>query len=244
MPTLSALLNVRKIVGTLFDFFKGPFVRMCLHCLCWDRSSTAVQSTSSSSPLLAPVQTSVLGISDTDSDHSPESPSSPEPSSFFALIIGINEYGSSMIPNLKGAVPDALAVKTYLEEHLGVPVSQIHLLCNAEATRSAIIQALNNFVSDQRIHHGDPILIFYAGHGGEVGAPKGWEAGEAKIQMLIPHDFGPNADGLVTHGIPARTIGTLLSYAAEKCGDNIVCLPKLYNRVYATDQIMCTDGHP
>jgi Caspase domain len=128
--------------------------------------------------------------------------------------------------NLRGATLDALAVQMYLEEQLGVPVSQIRLLRDKEATRSAIIQELNNFVTDQRIHHGDPILIFYAGHGGEITVPKGWEAGDAKIQMLIPHDFDTNVDGRVTHGIPDRTIGTLLSYVAEKRGDNIVCLSK------------------
>jgi Caspase domain len=145
---------------------------------------------------------------------------------FFALIIGINEYVSDDIYNLKGAVPDALDIKKYLEKYLGVPESQIRLLLDEEATRSAIIQEFVSLMADERIHRGDPILIFYAGHGGEADAPKGWEAGDAKIQMLIPHDFHDNVDGQVTFGIPDRTIGTLLSRLAEKWGDNIVCSPE------------------
>jgi hypothetical protein len=159
------------------------------------------------------------------SDSSAGAGSSRAPSPFSAFIIGINKYESPKIYNLDGAVADALAVKKYLEENLGVPASQIRLLLDAEATRGAIIQEFKNLVADRRIHRGDPILIFYAGHGGEVDAPEGWEAGDAKIQMLIPHDFCTNVADQATYGIPDRTIGTLLSRVAEKWGDNIVRLP-------------------
>jgi Caspase domain len=131
---------------------------------------------------------------------------------------------------LKGAVDDALAVKQYLEDRLGVPESQIRLLRDAEATRAAIIQEFNDLAADQRIHRGDPILVYYAGHGGEADAPKDWAARNGKIQMLIPHDFRIEVDGQKTFGIPIRrTIGALLSRVAEKQGDNIVRHPKLHN---------------
>ena len=164
------------------------------------------------------------------------------PQPFYALIIGISEYASPSVNNLKSAVRDALSVKQYLEEDLGVPKSHIRLLFNAEATRAGIIQEFKNLVADRRIHRGDPILIFYAGHGGEVGAPKGWEAGNAKIQMLIPHDFRTTVGGREIYGIPDRTIGTLLSRIAEKWDDNIVCMAK-NDYVYATDKIMGSDSH-
>ena len=145
-------------------------------------------------------------------------------SPLFALIIGINEYSSPNIRNLKGAVPDALAVKAYLEDNLGAPSSQIHLLRNADATRKAIIQKFIGLATDPRIHDGDPILVFYAGHGGEVIAPKEWEASDPRIQLLIPHDFGNVVDGSMVHGIPIhRTLDALLFRVAERCGDNIVC---------------------
>jgi hypothetical protein len=149
-------------------------------------------------------------------------------SPLFALIIGINEYWSPNIRNLKGAVPDALAVKRYLENNLAVPPSQIHLLCNAEATREAIIQAFISLATDPRIHYGDPVLVFYAGHGGEVVAPKEWEASDPRIQLLIPHDFCDVVDGPMVHGIPIhRTLDALLFRIAERCGDNIVCGSRL-----------------
>jgi hypothetical protein len=194
---------------------------MCLdfRILSSHRPSTTVKP--SNSPISASIQTLDLGILDAQ----PKAGSSTGPPSLFALIIGINEYASPGICNLEGAVADALAVKKYLEEDLGVPASQIRLLLNAEATRKAIIQELNNLVADQRIHRGDPILVYYAGHGSEADAPKDWESGGAKIQMLIPHDLRTNVDSRGTYGIPDRTIGALLSHVAKKWGDNIVCLP-------------------
>lgn len=210
------------------SFLNRPAVRMWLGFLSCHRQSTTIQC--SSSPSLtsesAPIQTSDAGISNADASSSTELPS------FFALIIGINEYVSPAVRNLEGAVSDALAVKKYLEDDLGVPASQIRFLYNAGATRKAIIHELKDLAADQRVNRGDPILIYYAGYGSEVDAPEGWKAGSAKIQLLIPHDFGTADSGRAVHGIPDRTIGTLLSRIAEKCGDNIVCSHELHDNAY------------
>jgi len=155
---------------------------------------------------------------------SPQTGANTRPPSLFALIIGINKYASPNIRDLKGAVPDALAVKTYLEADLGVPASQIRILCDAEATREAVIREFNNLVVDHRIHRGDPIFIYYAGYGSEADAPKEWAADGTKIQMLVPHDLRTSADGRGTYGIPDRTIGTILSLVSEKRGDNITVI--------------------
>jgi hypothetical protein len=147
------------------------------------------------------------------------------PPHLFALIIGINEYESPNIPNLVGAVPDADAMQYYLLEHLGVPSSQIWDLRNSEATRAAIIDGMEAFSLNDQIKEGDPILIYYAGHGGSANTPKGWEIGSTgKIELLIPYDHSsPLDDGNPKHGIPDRTLGALLSQLADKKGDNIVC---------------------
>lgn len=142
----------------------------------------------------------------------------------FALIIGINKYKSFAVTTLKGAVPDANSVQQYLEKELNVPSSHIRNLRNEEATRAAIVDAFRQLQDDSRIKNGDPILIFYAGHGGEVDAPVGWEAGDTKTQMLVPHDFRTKVNNRDVHGIPDRTIAALLDRLSEKKGDNIVCL--------------------
>ena len=142
----------------------------------------------------------------------------------FALIIGINEYESANVPNLLGAVPDANAVRDYLQRELGVPSPQIRNLRNSEATRAAIIAGIEAFSQSKEVEVGDPILIYYAGHGGSADTPDGWEVGgTGKIELLIPYDHSSSLeDSNPKHGIPDRTVGALLSQLAILKGDNIV----------------------
>ena len=146
------------------------------------------------------------------------------PPHLFALIIGISEYESPNIPDLVGAVPDADAMRYYLQEHLGVPNSQIRDLRNSEATRAAIINGIEAFSLNDEIAEGDPILIYYAGHGGSADTPEGWVGCTGKIELLVPYDHSSLAlkDIDSKHGIPDRTLGALLSRLAIRKGDNIV----------------------
>ena len=95
------------------------------------------------------------------------------PPHLFSLVIGINNYQSPNIKDLEGAVPDADAVLDYLRNVLGVPSSQIRYLRDSEATRDAIMEEIKAFSSNNEIKEGDPILIYYAGHGGSADTPKG-----------------------------------------------------------------------
>jgi len=96
------------------------------------------------------------------------------------------------------------------------------MLRNAEATRAAIITALQDFRTDPRIEIGDPILIYYAGHGSATTPPTAWEAEDSMIQALVPYDCGTEIHDREVHAIPDRTVGALLSRLACDKGDNIV----------------------
>ena len=137
----------------------------------------------------------------------------------FALIIGINKYKDWP---LYGAVADADAVLDYLQNHLGVPTSRIRILRDSEATRGAIIREIIalSVKDDKIIEKGDPILIYFAGHGESADTPDSevWKVGSTgKIELLVPYDRDSS-----TLGIPDRTLAALLSHIAIKKGDNIV----------------------
>lgn len=143
----------------------------------------------------------------------------------FALIIGINDYDlqSSSFRPLTGCIKDATDMRNYLLKNLGVPESQIRILLDDKAKRADIISAFLDIEADDRIKKGDPILIFFAGHGDETNAPPGWHSGDLnnQIQMIIPKDYTPGPSNKI-HGIPDLSLAVLLRKIANRHGDNIV----------------------
>ncbi|KAK0224175.1 hypothetical protein IW262DRAFT_1459230 [Armillaria fumosa] len=127
---------------------------------------------------------------------------SPAPR-LFALVIGINKY------------------------RLRIPKDRIANLRNKQATRNAIETEIKKLGDNPAIQKGDPILIFYAGHGAEAKAPSGWTTSNGKIQMLLPYDFS------IRHwlkwskqgqGVLDVMLSRLLSDLAEKKSDNITVI--------------------
>ncbi|KAG8737059.1 hypothetical protein FRC10_008610 [Ceratobasidium sp. 414] len=147
-------------------------------------------------------------------------------SRLYALIIGINAYPK--LKPLTGAVADATAMQEFLTVDLKVPPNHITSLRDNQATREGIIQAFRRIRDDPRIHKGDPILIFYAGHGGLGTAPPEWKQkyGYDEIQVIFPYDYNLATPGSKdpVNCIPDRTIGTLLNELAAAKGDNITVI--------------------
>ena len=113
-------------------------------------------------------------------------------------------------------------MRDYLQNDLNVPSSRIRNLRDGDATRDAIIGGIKAFSTNDEIKEGDPILIYYAGHGGWANTPKEWSDWNTdKIEFLVPYDHSSLDDDPI-HGITDRTVGVLLSQLAIKKGDNIV----------------------
>ncbi|KAG8706557.1 hypothetical protein FRC09_002354 [Ceratobasidium sp. 395] len=144
-------------------------------------------------------------------------------SRLYALVIGINSYPK--LKPLTGAVADAAAMEDFLITDLKVPPDHIINLRNGQATRGGIIQAFRRLRDSPRIHKGDPILIYYAGHGGNGTAPAEWKTkyGHDEIQVIFPYDYDLPVSGSkeTVNCIPDRTIGMLLNELAVAKGNNI-----------------------
>ena len=141
---------------------------------------------------------------------------SPKPR-LFALLIGINRYDH--VQPLRGAVPDIQGVRTYLEGYLKVPQDQIQILTDKSASRRAIIDGFIQLQEDGRIKEGDPILIYFSGHGSEILVPENGLG--TKMQAIVPQDYCAKPGNEVP-AILDRTIGALIAKIANKKGDNIV----------------------
>ncbi|CAE6446093.1 unnamed protein product [Rhizoctonia solani] len=142
----------------------------------------------------------------------------------YALVIGINNY--KHITPLDGAASDADEIFKFLTFDLKVPPNHIINLRNEQASRVNIIQGFRSLVHDPRIKNGDPILIFYAGHGGSYQPSRQQKRlyGAGKIQVIFPQDYKfpiPGSTELV-NCIPDKTIGVLLNEIAAAKGNNLV----------------------
>ncbi|KAL0066448.1 hypothetical protein AAF712_006490 [Marasmius tenuissimus] len=170
----------------------------------------------------------------------PESPKSARPPpevtiveravpSLFALIIGISQYRDTAL-NLRGCAPDADLFEDLLKSVYRVPSERIKNLRNEEATRQGMLQAIKDLADSPKISASDPIVIFYAGHGGEfdikeLSATKGLSDTEKMIQFLLPYDFVSNGSSTKEgQGIFDITLSRLLTEIAEKKSDNITVI--------------------
>jgi hypothetical protein len=148
-------------------------------------------------------------------------------SRMFGLIIGIDHYLSHNILDLQGCKEDAQSVLDVLWRKFYIRPSHFLCLANEKATRGAILDGFHkHLIGNNHIMHGDAIVIFYAGHGGQVAAPAGWVAENNQVETICPHDEQMSDNNNETiYGVPDRTIGSLLRRLAGEKGDNIVRMP-------------------
>ncbi|KAJ7899357.1 caspase domain-containing protein [Mycena leptocephala] len=150
------------------------------------------------------------------------------PRAIFVLIIGINNYvNTEELRTLRGAVNDARAFENYLLT-LDVPPSNIVLLENENATRSAILSAFRTHLLENTNipDHGEATMIFFfAGHGSRFEAPSDLIAPDRRVEAICPVDERTVNDvGEYVHAIPDYVLVRLLSELADKKGTNITVI--------------------
>ncbi|PSS37926.1 hypothetical protein PHLCEN_2v241, partial [Hermanssonia centrifuga] len=187
--------------------------------------SSSVSETSRDRPIETAINSTAVGNSVApgrmDANYV-QSESQPQ-KQLFALIIGINDY-DHITPKLCGAVADANAIEEYLQRDLRVPSSNITKLLDKEATRAQIIDELKKLSTNANIEPGNPIVIYYAGHGAEAKAS--WVDKGQKIQCILPVDVcsSPAEGSTNIKGISGRTIGILLNQITQQKSNNITVI--------------------
>ena len=105
-----------------------------------------------------------------------------------ALIVGIDRYANlDERYQLRGCVNDARAVAEVLQARHGFAADDIQLLLDAQATRSALLAAMDALVS--RIGDDDVVHVHFSGHGSTRSNADGSE-GAGHDSTLMPHDSG------------------------------------------------------
>ncbi|MDQ1354365.1 MAG: hypothetical protein QG657_4674, partial [Acidobacteriota bacterium] len=102
-----------------------------------------------------------------------------------ALLIGIDDYSSSGLENLKGAQNDPRLIKNVLMDKLQFEEHDITLLKNKNATHSRLEKAFSQLT--RRINNGDFVYIHYCGHGSQVPDNDGDEYPGLFDQTWVPY---------------------------------------------------------
>ncbi|CAE6496406.1 unnamed protein product [Rhizoctonia solani] len=145
----------------------------------------------------------------------------------YGLIIGVNKYQRNDVhQELMGSVDDAMSVFKFFTEHLNVPEDRFVCLFNEYATRDAIIKTfMEHLINNPAIRPYDPIVIYFAGHGDRMPAPRGWQSADGKVEMILPHDANTyDAHGQYNYGIPDLTLAFLLYKLSQEKGNNITVI--------------------
>ncbi|TCD70321.1 hypothetical protein EIP91_003950 [Steccherinum ochraceum] len=144
----------------------------------------------------------------------------------FALIIGVDKYKSGNIWDLETCVDDAHSIKHWLTHDLHVPRSQICLLTNEMATQRAIEESfMSHLVTNPAIERDDAILIYFAGHGSSIRAPRGWfEDGSKEVELLCPYDHDMKSSSGRVAGISDRSLHAMIQDLSEAKGNNITLI--------------------
>ncbi|MCB0191873.1 MAG: caspase family protein [Anaerolineae bacterium] len=135
----------------------------------------------------------------------------------YALLVGINEY--AVVRDLSGCVQDVQRMTEFLQARVIPPETaypddflQIKTLTNAEATRSAIIEAFQTHLG--QAGDGDVAFFYYSGHGSEENAPpEFWHlAPTRRNQTLVCHDSRSSS---TAWDLADKELGYLISQLAQ-----------------------------
>ena len=102
-----------------------------------------------------------------------------------ALLIGINDYARSAIPDLRGAVNDVNRLADVLQTKMNFPEGNIIKLTDKQATRENILNTLSAFIS--KVNKDDIVYIHFSGHGSQATDLNGDEE-DGYDETFLPHD--------------------------------------------------------
>ena len=104
----------------------------------------------------------------------------------FALLIGIDKYKSSDIPQLRGSVNDIRLMRELLIGKFGMAPENIKMLENEQATHKAIIDAFKNHLI-AKANTGDVVVVHFSGHGSQMPDNSNDEVDQLD-ETLVPYD--------------------------------------------------------
>jgi hypothetical protein len=106
-----------------------------------------------------------------------------------ALVVGVEKYGDSRVPETPGCVLDATQTAAFLQSKYGFAASSIRVLTNEQGTAGKIEQEFRRWLIEGT-QPGDRVFFLYAGHGSQLPDDNGDE-GDGQDETVAPYDVNP-----------------------------------------------------
>lgn len=116
-----------------------------------------------------------------------------------AVIVGIDDY--LVVTDVPGAAQNAKDWYRYLTKSLGVPIKNVHLLLNTEATKEMMLEHAGKAAKE--VQSGGRLWFVFIGHG----AP----AKDRKDGVLVGADAQQSVIGLYSRSVPQKTLVNVLN---------------------------------
>ncbi|MGC5052863.1 caspase family protein [Micromonospora sp. DT48] len=141
-------------------------------------------------------------------------------STLYALLVGIDKYRASAVPDLAGCRTDVVEARAFLESRLAPGVTLAPLsLHDGQATRAAVAEAFRSHLG--QAGPADTALFWFSGHGSEAPAPDWWHVEPTgMLQTLVCVDSRAG-------GVPDlldKELSVLLDEVARRAGHVAVVL--------------------
>jgi hypothetical protein len=119
-----------------------------------------------------------------------------------ALLVGVGKYpgltigGTPGLLDLAGPATDLRNMQALLVDHLGYDPAEITILADADATATAILSAIENWLIGGTGPN-DRALLYFSGHGAQVLVPDG-KGGQRPTSAIVPADVVLDVSNKVT----------------------------------------------
>jgi len=103
-----------------------------------------------------------------------------------ALLVGINDYAASSVPDLHGAANDLTLMQSLLVNRYAFVQQNIKVLPDAKAKRADILAALETLIG--QTERDDVVVFYYSGHGSRIRDVPGGDETDQWDETIVAHD--------------------------------------------------------
>ncbi|MDH7569670.1 MAG: caspase family protein, partial [Armatimonadota bacterium] len=126
----------------------------------------------------------------------------------YALLVGINDYQSERIPDLRGAINDVQLMRTVLVSRFQFPEKNIRTLTDLDATKERIVAEFQNWLGQAGPN--DVVYFHFSGHGSQATDRNGDED-DGMDETICPRDIRTDPRNPIGRDIVDDEMGPMIA---------------------------------